>query len=42
MKTDRLITIVILLFTLCFSCSSEPGVEVPEEKEKEVKETVPC
>ena len=38
MKTDRLITIVILLFTLCFSCSSEPGVEVPEEKEKEVKE----
>lgn len=32
MKTDHLITIVILLLTFCFACSSEPGVEVPKEE----------
>ena len=34
MKTTDFITIVILLLSLCFSCSSEPGVEPPVEEEK--------
>ena len=34
MKTTHLIKIVILLLSLCFSCSSEPGVEPPVEEEK--------
>ena len=35
MKTAYSITIVILFLFFCISCSSEPGVEIPQEEEKE-------
>ncbi len=40
MKTDFLIHVVILLTALFLSCSSEPGVDVPEEENEQPVLTV--